>query len=94
MLNEKNVSKIIARKGAAGFLAAAFATSPGVLPAQIVDGESLLEEVVVTARKREESIQDIPISITAFSDSKMKALHIDDSSDWAARPPSAHLSQP
>ena len=26
-----------------------------------------LEEIVVTARKREENLQDIPIAITAFS---------------------------
>ncbi|MFM7433546.1 MAG: hypothetical protein ACKO3O_08615, partial [Gammaproteobacteria bacterium] len=26
-----------------------------------------LEEIVVTARKREESLQDVPIAVTAFS---------------------------
>ena len=83
MSNEKNASKLITRKGTSGFLAAVFAISPSASPAQIVDGNLLLEEIVVTARKREESIQDIPISITAFSDSKMKALQIDDSSDIA-----------
>lgn len=38
---------------------------PGVVQAQ----ESLvLEEVIVTARKREESIQDIPVTVTALSE--------------------------
>jgi len=29
--------------------------------------QSLLEEVVVTARKREESLQDAPLAVSAFS---------------------------
>ncbi len=32
------------------------------------NGQSLaLEEIVVTARRREESLQDIPVSVTAFT---------------------------
>jgi iron complex outermembrane recepter protein len=37
----------------------------------------LLEEVVVTARKRTESAQDVPISITAFSSDKLDAIGIE-----------------
>lgn len=36
----------------------------------------LLEEVVVTAQKREERLQDVPIAIQAFSREKMEALGI------------------
>ncbi|MBM4224629.1 MAG: hypothetical protein FJ167_07525, partial [Gammaproteobacteria bacterium] len=31
------------------------------------EGGLSLEEIVVTARKREESLQDVPIAVTAFS---------------------------
>lgn len=31
-----------------------------------------LEEIVVTARKREESLQDVPLSITAFSEKQIE----------------------
>lgn len=38
----------------------------------------MLEEVVVTAQKREESMQDVPISIQAFSGEKLDAMGIDE----------------
>jgi len=41
-------------------------------------GAQALEEVIVTARKREESLQDTPISITAFSNSDLEARGIND----------------
>ena len=30
-------------------------------------GQATLEEVIVTAQKREQSLQDVPIAITAFT---------------------------
>lgn len=36
-----------------------------------------LEEIVVTARKREESLQDSPVSITAFTNEMLEQMHID-----------------
>ena len=38
---------------------------------------SLLEEVVVTARRREENLMDIPVAITAFTGTDLKARQID-----------------
>ncbi len=38
--------------------------------------QSLLEEVIVTAQKRAENIQDVPISITAFSGDELTALGV------------------
>ena len=42
-----------------------------------------VEEVVVTATKKEESTQDIPISIQAFTDENLKAEQIYDMTDLA-----------
>jgi iron complex outermembrane receptor protein len=36
-----------------------------------------LEEVVVTARKRSENLQDVPMSISAFSSSDLQNAQID-----------------
>lgn len=43
-----------------------------------------LEEVVVTARKREERLQDIPLSVTALSSEDMREANISSLSDIAA----------
>ncbi|MEQ8691532.1 MAG: TonB-dependent receptor [Pseudomonadales bacterium] len=42
------------------------------------NASSLLEEVVVTARKREEGSQDVPLSITAFGSDQIEALKVRD----------------
>jgi outer membrane receptor protein involved in Fe transport len=39
----------------------------GVQAAEGADGAPVLEEVVVTARKREEALQDVPVSVQAFT---------------------------
>ncbi len=40
-----------------------------------------LEEVLVTAQKREENLQDVPISISAFTEEALETLRINDISD-------------
>jgi len=44
----------------------AIATTLSITPARIA-GAQAIEEIIVTARKREESLQDVPISVQAFS---------------------------
>ena len=53
---------------------------------------SVLEEVIVTAQKREESIQDVGIAITAFSGEQLDALGITDSVAIAEFTPGMHMS--
>lgn len=61
--------------GLTGGLFILAAASPEALAAN--KGNRLLEEVVVTAQKREENSQDIPITISAFSAEKLDAFGID-----------------
>ena len=44
---------------------------------QEAGGESYLEEVTVTAQKREQSLQDVGIAVTAFSGDRLQAMGID-----------------
>lgn len=37
---------------------------------------ALLEEIVITARKREESLQDVPLSVSAYSNEQIEALKV------------------
>ncbi|MEO0575564.1 MAG: TonB-dependent receptor [Pseudomonadota bacterium] len=50
-------------------------------------GASRLDEIVVTARKREESLQDIPVAITAFSAKDIERSTMQSMEDIAAYTP-------
>jgi outer membrane receptor protein involved in Fe transport len=52
-----------------------------------------LEEVVVTARKREESLQDVPLSITAFSADTLEQRGIESIYDVARVTPNLSFNQ-
>jgi len=53
----------------------------------------LVEEIVVTAQKREENIQDVPISISAFSANALDAKGIDDPRGLAQAVPGVYYGQ-
>jgi iron complex outermembrane recepter protein len=54
---------------------------------------AMLEEVVITARKRSESMQDVPIAVSAMNESQMDALKVRDISDVWRGMPNVNLSE-
>ena len=56
------------------------AASPG-LPT------SMLEEVIVTARKKSETVLSVPVSVTAFSAADLEKLNINSFTDYATKTP-------
>ena len=65
--------KLLNRVAAA--LAAALIASPCLAADETTDeGEPVIEEVIVTAEKREESILDVPLTMTAFSGERIEEL--------------------
>lgn len=62
-------------------------------PARRGTSAALLEEVVVTARKREELSQDVPLSISAFSSDQLDALKVRNLTDLAVSMPSVVLDE-
>lgn len=63
-----------------------------MLPMHAANASSILEEIVVTAQKREQNLQDVPIAITAFSGAQMNAMGVQESFDIATFTPGVHIS--
>lgn len=51
-----------------------------------------LEEIIVTAEKREQALQDVPISISAFDEGKLEKYGIDEIEDIGANVPNLFLN--
>ncbi len=84
----------LARLAATLPLTAAFCTLPFALPGVADAQESAsrtLEEVVVTARRREESLADVPLSITAFSGEELARIGAIDIIEVAKSTPNVTL---
>ena len=50
--------------------------APQAAFAQDDEGAFKIDEIVVTARKREESLQDVPVAVTALDTAAIENLHI------------------
>lgn len=55
---------------------------------------ALLEEVIVTAKKREESLQDVSISVTAFSRDVLRDIGLSNSNDLGQYVPGVIIAPP
>ena len=71
-----------------GIAVAATDSSAGGEAAPSVD----LEEVIVTAARREESVLKVPISITAFSAKDLESNHITDVESYFAKSPNVYIT--
>ncbi|MDX1517424.1 MAG: TonB-dependent receptor [Woeseiaceae bacterium] len=69
----------------------AFAVIPMLLPERPVLAQSgdvlAIEEIIVTARKREENLQEVPIAVTAFTTETIQELQLRNASDIASFTP-------
>ncbi len=52
--------------------------SVGAQPQEQPAAGGLLEEITVTAQRREEKVQDVPIAISAFSDAQLEQLNVNE----------------
>ena len=73
--------------------AAATAAMPAAHAQQASEqSPAVLEEVVVTAQKREERLQDVPVSITALSSEQLISLKLNSGTDIAKYTPNLRIS--
>ncbi|MGV6825986.1 MAG: TonB-dependent receptor [bacterium] len=75
-------------------LAALGVTSAGVVPGVFADEakKTTIEEVVVTARGREESIQDAPVAVTGFNSAMIEDADINRMEDFLQLTPNVTLA--
>ncbi len=71
--------------------AVALAMGPGISLAQ--ERGLVLEEIIVTATKREQSLQDVSVAVTALSDADIRGAHINSSEDLTFMVPSLNLQK-
>lgn len=68
------------------FLLAAIALSPSISAQE-------LEEIVVSAQRREESLQEVPVSITAFSGDRLTEQHLREAKDYFKITPNVNFTE-
>lgn len=74
-------------------VAAALAMAPprgmaAAVPADMSGGSGVLQEVIVTARKRSENLQEVPLSVDVFTEKDLQNLGIASFDDYAEKVPS------
>ena len=66
----------------------------GILPSGVARAQQALEEIIVTAQKREQSLQDVGISVTAYTGGQMKEFGLTDSVDLTNMTPGLQYTIP
>ena len=73
--------------------ATAIASAVLVSANTIAQDDMMIEEVIVSAQKKSENLQNVPISVTTLSSDELDALNIKDFSDYVLQLPSVSAVQ-
>ncbi len=88
--NKTMINKAIL--GALYPLASATLLMAGSLAGNAMAADNVIEEIVITAQKRDQNASDVGIAVTAFSGVQMKALGLEDSTELIAFTPGVSLA--
>jgi iron complex outermembrane receptor protein len=77
------VSYQLTKRAARASVAAAVATSSALSVPAFAQDSDALQEVTVTAQRRQQSVQDVGVSITALSGQQLRDLGVTSSKDIA-----------
>lgn len=69
------------------------ATAVGGQAAQSADARTGLEEIIVTAQKRSENLQKVPIAVTSVSAETLQTFHVTNNAQLAALTPGLNFTQ-
>ena len=70
----------------------AIATLLPITPAANAQDANILEEITVTAQRREQNLQEVPIAITAFTGTQIDRLNIQGATDYLALTPNVSFT--
>lgn len=62
-------------------------------PAHAQSGSNIIEELVVTAQRREEALQDVPVAVSAFSPEALKSQRLDGGGNLVLSVPNVNFSR-
>lgn len=65
----------------------------GAVTAFSAIADTVLEEIVVTAQRREQSLQEVPVSVTAFTGDAMERSNIKSATDYLAMTPNVSFTE-
>ena len=73
--------RVLARTIYCAIAAAVLTASPSQTALAQSDEDGVLDEIMVTSERREASIQDVPIAVSAFGEAEIEKLQIDETLD-------------
>lgn len=76
-----------------GVQCAGFAFVAVMLASPVLATEALIEEIVVTATKRAQSVQDVPVAVSAVDQATIEAMRIDEFTDITRISPSLTVNR-
>ena len=76
-----------------GVRCAGLALVAAMLAVPVQASEAMIEEIVVTATKRAQSVQDVPVAVNAVDEATIEAMRIDEFSDIARISPSLTVNR-
>jgi outer membrane receptor protein involved in Fe transport len=79
---------VVALLGSSALAAPAFAQDQAPPPQATAQGNEAIGDIIVTAQKREESLQNVPISVQAIGTQRLEQLNISDFNDYTKLLPS------
>jgi iron complex outermembrane receptor protein len=93
----KSLSKNLLRLASSIFAMGLFAVPGTIAVANAQDDEAqnglVIDEVIVTSRKREESLMDIPVAVTAFSAEDIQNMGLEELPDLVSHTPGFHYAE-
>lgn len=91
-MNFRNLKQVLSdKKTAHAWLAIVMATTLA-LPSWSLAESAVMEEIVVTARMIEESLQEVPVAVTTIGADAVDAFRIDEATDLTSRVPALNVS--